>query len=152
MNKLAVLCISTLFLNASVLAENNFTAGIGLGSLYGGLGINVGLHSETDFKYVSAGCVSVSSSGESCGFGIGYMTTSLINSDSKKHATNFYAGIVGTQRDYYEDKALYGIGLGYSFFFRGIDKSGGNVGFTILGAEKNDELEMGAMVQFGYQF
>ena len=153
MNKLAIFCLSTLLFNTSVSAENDFTAGIGIGSLYGGVGLNVGLQSTTDFKYVSAGCVSYSSmNGETCGFGIGYMTTGLFDYQSKKHASNFYIGIVGTERGYYEDKALYGAGLGYSYFFNGIDKSGANIGFTLIGAKANGDLEIGGMLQLGYQF
>ena len=151
--KLAIFCLSTLLFNTSVTAEDNFTAGIGLGSLYGGIGINLGLQSSTDFKYISAGCVSFSSLyGETCGFGIGYMTTALFDYQSNKHASNFYVGIVGTKRAHYYEKALYGVGLGYSYFFSGIDKSGANIGFSLTGAKVNDDLELGSMLQLGYQF
>ena len=152
-NKLGIFFLSTLLFSAPVFAEGKFTAGVGLGSLYGGIGVNVGLQSDTDFKYISGGCVSYSSRySETCGFGLGYMTTDLFESRSKHHAANFYIGIVGTERTYKKDKGLYGAGLGYSYFFSGIDRSGGNIGFTVLGAELNGDLDLGAMLQLGYQF
>jgi len=151
--KLGLICLSTLLFNTSVKAENDFTAGIGVGNLYGGIGINIGLQSSTDLKYVAVGCVSYSSkNGETCGLGIGYMTTSFFDDQAKKHAANFYVGIVGTERDYYEDKALYGAGLGYSYFFSGIDKSGFNIGFTLTGAKVDDGMDIGSLFQLGYQF
>jgi hypothetical protein len=152
-NKLAIFCLSILFFNTSVLAENNFTAGIGMGSLYAGIGLNFGIQSSTDFKYISSGCVSYSSmNGSTCGFGLGYMTTELVDYQSNKHAANFYIGMVGSERDNFDDKALYGAGIGYSYFFSGINKSGGNIGFTVVSAKKSDGLEIGGMLQIGYQF
>ena len=152
-NKLVIFSLSILLFNASALAENKFTAGIGLGSLYAGIGLNVGIQSSTDFKYISSGCVSYSSmNGSTCGFGLGYMTTELFDYQSNKHAANFYIGMVGSERDNFDDKALYGAGIGYSYFFSGINKSGGNIGFTVVGAKKSDGLEIGGMLQIGYQF
>lgn len=156
-NRPTVFCLTTLFLTTSVSAKDAFTVGLGTGSLYAGLGFNVGLQSNTDFKYLSAGCTSYSTyTGKTCGFGIGYMTTELLKSQSKHHAANFYVGIIGTERNYarryFEDKAIYGAGLGYSYFFSGIDKSGGNIGFTLLGGKRHDDLSLGGMFQLGYQF
>ena len=50
-----------LVISSSTLANDNFTFGIGAGSLYSGLGVNAGIQSKTDLKYISVGCVSYSS-------------------------------------------------------------------------------------------
>ena len=41
-----------LVISSSTLANDNFTFGIGAGSLYSGLGVNAGIQSKTDLKYI----------------------------------------------------------------------------------------------------
>ena len=65
-----LLLLPLTLISSQTLANDNFTFGIGAGSLYSGVGANIGFQSKTDFKYISAGCVSYSSLyGETCGFG-----------------------------------------------------------------------------------
>jgi hypothetical protein len=143
----------TLVISSQSFANERFTFGLGAGTLYSGLGINVGMQSKTDLKYISAGCVSYSSIyGETCGVGAGWITTDLFDFQNSKHGASFYAGIVGRKYDNFDHKAIYGAGLGYHYFFRGLGNSGANIGFTVTAGNGRDDIAMGSMLQLGYQF
>jgi hypothetical protein len=132
----------------------DISVGVGAGMSYSGLGAIVAYVSETDMKYVSAGCVSYSSSsGSTCGAGIGWIKTDLFDSDSNKHGLGAYLGVVGVETAFLrDDKAVYGAGLGYHYFFNGIDKSGFNLGITVVAADTEDDDKFGLSLQAGYQF
>ena len=143
----------TLVVSSQTLANDNFTFGIGAGSLYSGVGVNIGFQSKTDLKYVSAGCVSYSSLyGETCGIGAGWVKTDVFDFQTPKHGISLHVGIVGDEYDDFDRKAVYGAGLGYHYFFNGINNSGVSLGFTIVAGNENDEIGMGGMFQVGYQF
>ncbi|MBA6392329.1 hypothetical protein H4J38_16300 [Colwellia sp. BRX10-3] len=143
----------TLVVSSQTLANDNFTFGIGAGSLYSGVGVNIGFQSKTDLKYISAGCVSYSSLyGETCGVGAGWVRTDVFDFQTPKHGISLYVGIVGDEYDDFDRKAVYGAGLGYHYFFNGINNSGVNLGFTIVAGNENDEFVTGGMFQVGYQF
>jgi len=143
----------TLVVSSQTLANDNFTFGIGAGSFYSGIGVNAGIQSKTDLKYVSIGCVSYSSlNGEACGAGIGWVKTDLFSSTNNKHGTSVYLGIVGSENTYFNNDPIYGLGLGYHYFFNGISNSGVNLGFTLVAGNENDGLDIGGMLQAGYQF
>ncbi|KGJ89446.1 hypothetical protein [Thalassotalea sp. ND16A] len=134
-------------------AKESFTFGAGLGTFYSGLGVNVGVQSETELKYLSFGCVSYSSlAGETCGAGMGWVKTDLFNSTNTKHGTSIYLGIVASEDNHFDDDAVYGVGLGYHYFFNGISHSGTNLGFTITAGNDDDGLDIGGIIQLGYQF
>ncbi len=141
-----------LALSPQSLADNNYTLGLGVGTIYGGLGMNVGVQSDVDIKYVSAGILQISGSNTTYGLGLGWITTDLFDFQSKNHGINIYVGAVGTENSFYGHDPIYGGGLGYSYFFSGIDKSGFNIGFTLLAGKGNEENETGAFIQAGYQF
>ncbi|ALO35052.1 hypothetical protein CMT41_10245 [Colwellia sp. MT41] len=67
----------TLVVSSPTFASDDFTFGIGLGSLYSGIGVNTGMQSNVDLKYISAGCVSYSSQGSTCAMGIGWVKTDI---------------------------------------------------------------------------
>lgn len=143
----------TLALSSQAIANNTFTFGLGAGSLYSGVGVNAGVQSKTEFKYISAGCVSYSSIyGETCGVGAGWIKTDIFDFQTPKHGASLYIGIVGSEYDNFDRDAIYGVGLGYHYFFKGIDQSGVNLGFTIVAGNENDDIGMGGMLQIGYQF
>lgn len=149
------LCLLTLTLaiSSQTFANDNFTFGVGLGSLYSGVGVNVGIQSKTDLKYLSVGCVSYSSlSGEACGGGIGWVKTDLFNSTNTKHGASVYLGIVGSENDHFNNDPIYGLGLGYHYFFSGINQSGLNLGVTVVAGNEDDGIGVGSMFQVGYQF
>jgi len=126
---------------------------MGAGSLYSGIGVNAGIQSYTDLKYISAGCVSYSSIyGETCGVGAGWVKTDIFDFQTPKHGASLYIGIVGSEYDNLSHEAIYGVGLGYHYFFKGVGQSGANLGFTITAGNENDGIAMGSMFQVGYQF
>ena len=136
-----------------VLANDTFTFGIGTGSLYSGVGINAGVQSKTDFKYISVGCVSYSSIyEETCGIGIGWVKTDIFNFQTPKQGLSLYLGIVDNEYVKSDHKAVYGAGLGYHYFFNGMGQQGVNLGFTVTAGNKNTGLDMGGIFQLGYQF
>lgn len=143
----------TLVVSSQTLANDNLTFGIGAGSLYSGVGANIGFQSKTDFKYISVGCVSYSSLyGETCGFGAGWVKTDIFDFQTPKHGLSLYVGVVGDEYDNFDYDAVYGVGLGYHYFFNGINNSGLNLGFTVTAGNENDSVAMGGMFQVGYQF
>jgi hypothetical protein len=143
----------TLIVSSHSLANDNFTFGVGLGSLNSGLGFNVGTQSKTDFKYFSAGCMSYSSLyGETCGVGVGWVKTDIFDFQTLKHGASLYIGIIGSEYDDFDHEAIYGAGLGYHYFFRGIGESGANIGFTMTAGNEVDGMGIGGLLQVGYQF
>ncbi|WP_457743716.1 hypothetical protein [Sulfurimonas sp.] len=64
----------------NIYADDDYTFGIGFGaSTYGGLGTNIGLVSDTDMKYISAGLKGYQSyGGAKYSLGIGWIITDLI--------------------------------------------------------------------------
>lgn len=155
MNKFALTLLTTLTLSIApgTSAENNFTFGLGVGSLYSGLGANVGIQTENDLKYLSVGCVSYSSIyGETCGIGAGWVFTDIFDFQTPKHGLGIYVGIVDDEYDDFDREAVYGAGLGYHYFVSGIDKSGFNLGFTATAADEKDGFSIGGLFQIGYQF
>ena len=143
----------TLVVSSQTLANDNFTFGLGAGSFYSGLGLNAGIQSKTDLKYISVGCMSYSSLyEETCGVGAGWVKTDIFDFQTQKHGASLYIGIVGSEYDNFDNEAIYGAGLGYHYFFRGIGNSGTNLGFTITAGNEKDGMGMGGMFQVGYQF
>jgi hypothetical protein len=143
----------TFALPSQAIANDTFTFGLGVGSLYSGVGVNAGIQSKTELKYISAGCVSYSSIyGETCGVGAGWVKTDIFDFQTPKHGASLYIGIVDSEYNALDHDAVYGIGLGYHYFFKGIDQSGVNLGFTVTAGNENDGIGMGGMFQIGYQF
>ena len=150
-----IFAVTSLFLTLpfQVIAEEKVTLGLGLGSLYSGLGGNIGLKSKTDFKYLSAGCISYSSlNGSVCGAGAGWVKSDLFTENNTNHGIGVYLGVVGTKNENFDEKPIYGVGLGYHYFFSGMENSGFNVGATVVAGKENSGIDAGGMLQIGYQF
>ena len=146
-------CLTLLVISSSVLANNKLTFGLGAGSFYSGIGINAGMQSATDIKYISVGCVSYSTIyGETCGAGIGWVSTDIFDFQTPKHGASVYVGVIGSESNNYDRKAVYGGSLGYHYFFSGIADSGFNVGFSVTAGNTDDGMSIGSMFQVGYQF
>lgn len=131
-------------------AEESYSFGLGMGTSYSGLGVNISQRSESDMKYLSAGCVGYSSIfGSACGAGVGWIRTDLFETNSNKHGFGAYLGVVGSKSKFrgvsYDKKAKYGVGIGYHYFFSGISESGANIGLTLVS-------DNAALLQWGYQF
>ncbi len=141
--------------------EAQYTVGLGMGSLYSGIGANFGFISKIDMKYISAGCTEYSSrNGSSCGFGLGWITTDLFNADSNKHGFGIYASLVGEENyatlkngkyDFHSN-SIYGVGASYTFFMNGIDRSGMTLGASIHVTNADYEDNFGGFLTVGYQF
>lgn len=145
--------ITSLFASSfNATANQRFSFGAGMGSLYSGLGINAGLRTNHDFKYISVGCVAYSERyGKICGAGAGWISTNWLDPKKHKHGVGVYMGIVGSKRvSFYDAEARYGVGVGYHYFFNGIGQSGTNLGVTIM--TDTDQTGVGGMLQLGYQF
>ncbi|MEP0354613.1 hypothetical protein [Paraglaciecola sp.] len=133
---------------------DEFSFGLGAGSLYSGLGANIAMRSDTDLKYLSAGCISYSDrGGSSCGVGAGWVTTDLFDFQNSQHGLGAYVGVVGTESTIFrKDEAIYGAGFGYHYFFNGIGISGANAGFSFVVGDAKSGTHTGLMAQIGYQF
>ncbi|WP_100658748.1 hypothetical protein [Alteromonas flava] len=151
--KLLACALFPLALTANVNAKE-YSFGMGVGSLYSGLGVNIASHSENSLTYISAGCVSYSSrAGSTCGVGGGWITTNILSVPNNKHGLGAYVGIVGTERESFDNHdAIYGGGLGYHYFFNGIDRAGTNIGLGFMVGDTNDGTEGALVFQLGYQF
>ena len=167
MKKLTLL-LSLISLNCFA-EENNqdkdYSIGLGLGAMYGGVGTNLSFVSDNDLKYISAGCVEYSSNnGSTCGFGAGWIKTDLFGANSNKHGFGVYVSIVGNESyasytstsegvEYYDhDSDIYGAGVSYTYFMNGINKSGTTFGVSIHATNADFEDNYGGFFQVGYQF
>lgn len=158
--KILTLASMLLSFNCLAFANTDFSAGLGIGSMYSGVGANLSFISKNDLKYVSAGCVESNSYENICGFGLGWIKTDLFGDYSEKHGVGIYASIVGHERfvtienDRYKsnENDIYGIGLSYTYFMNGIDRSGATFGLSFHATNAEHENKLGSFLQIGYQF
>lgn len=147
--------------------------GLGMGSLYNGLGINIGYRQPDTFSYLALGCIGLShstssnsassisdDSGQSstseeesqwngnCGLNVGFLKSGLIGLSSK-HAFGFALG--ATYDDEINRHEQY-LGLSYHYFFSDNNMQGWNIGMTpVLRFVDSGTLEH-LMLNLGYQF
>lgn len=168
-------CAITVFLlMPQAHAEEKFSFGAGIGAMYSGLGINVGLKTENQLKYVAAGCLGHSRgrSGNdvderdwACGVGVGMLRTDLFDAGNNKHGLGLYVGAVGSANEsdpkviqrpgsttvVYGIKPIYGVGISYVYFWNGIFDKGLNLGITpAVGFDNGAKGSL--LLQIGYQF
>ena len=167
MKKLALL-FSLISLNCFAeenIQDNDYSIGLGLGTMYSGIGTNLSFVSEKDLKYISAGCVGYSSNqGSTCGFGAGWIKTDLFDANSNKHGFGIYVSLVGNEsyysyttstegvENYNHERDVYGAGVSYTYFVNGINKSGVTFGVSFHATNANFEGRFGGLFQLGYQF
>ena len=149
--------ILTNIFSTNIKAEESYSFGLGIGPLYNGLGGNIAHISNNEMRYASAGCISYSSLfGSTCGVGLGWIKTDLFESESNKDGYGIYIGTIGSEaeldHDGWDNKPIYGIGVGYHYFFNGIDESGSNLGISFGAGDSNNGTEHRLMFTFGYQF
>lgn len=145
---IAALCSGPLLCSLADAGET--TIGLGLGPLYSGLGVNLGLADRSSLKYVAAGCVGGSASSGSdssvsddgsvtttsaddsyttnCGIGVGLVSSTLLPGD--RQGLGLAAGV---SYDTDEDNGAGGgtewhLSPTYNFFFSGIERRGFNLG------------------------
>jgi hypothetical protein len=141
--------------------DSKFSAGVGMGAAYAGIGANVALVSDHDMKYLSAGCVAFGVSyGATCGFGAGWIVTDLFNADANRHGWGMFATKAGNERyiefiddDFiYFENDYYGAGVSYTYFMNGIGEPGFNFGISMLATNAKYDEKINGFLQFGYQF
>lgn len=158
-----------LFLMQQVHAEEKLSFGAGIGTMYSGLGVNLGLKTDRQLKYLSLGCLahqrSDANRDSACGAGVGIIRTDLFAADNDKHGLGLYVGAVGSANEsdpkviyepssitvVYEIKPIYGIGISYVYFWNGIFDKGLNLGITpAIGFDNGAKGSV--LLQIGYQF
>ena len=161
MKKVPVLLLCVPLTFGPVVIADDRTIGIGLGPLYGGFGMNLGLVNEERLRYLALGCVSASySSGTddseldtNCGVAAGIVSSDPL--PGQRHALGLSLGVT-YQTD--EDSGFGGgaelhVSPNYYFFFNGLGKSGFNLGIgpgldLYEGGETEGDLRFNAGFQF----
>lgn len=147
----------------SAIADTTF--GIGVGTLYNGLGLNFGRTTNNSLMYSSLGCMGASSSrgtttngdvttqesssNTNCGFGLGYISTTLFSGN--KHGLGLNLGYTHNT-DNFLGGSEYHLMPSYHYFFKGIDKRGLNLGFGARATLTDEESTTGLTFNIGYQF
>ncbi|MGO4891939.1 hypothetical protein [Flavobacterium sp. W21_SRS_FM6] len=146
--------ISLLLAAGQANAAGSYSFGLGLGTLYSGVGANVSMLSDVDMKYLSVGCLGYSTyAGYTCGAGLGWIKTDLFGADSNNHGLGVYLGAVGSERtDYNQSEIVNGVGIGYYYFFNGISAGGTNLGIAAVTGNGKYDSGSGLIFQLGYQF
>lgn len=150
-------------------ANADMTVGLGLGTLYSGIGLNFGTTTDTSLRYASLGCLGISlgntdidssdsterTQGDSsnCGVGVGYVTTSVLS--GKRQGLGL--SLLATNNTVYKNNDGSNLEVtvipGYYFFFNGIDRSGFNIGAGAnFGFREGQSVETGMTLNVGYQF
>lgn len=161
--------MAMLLLMQQVQAEEKFSFGAGIGAMYSGLGVKLGLKTDRQLKYLSLGCLGYKHNSENrdsaCGAGVGIIRTDLFAADNDKHGLGLYVGTVGSANEsdpkviyglgsmtvVYEIKPVYGIGISYVYFWDGILDKGLNLGITpAIGFDNGAKGSV--LLQVGYQF
>ena len=136
------------------LAADRTSFGLGGGSLYNGLGINVAFVSPEDLKFVALGCSgwmhsSSNRTDVSCGVGIGWIMSDILTKKNNKHGIGLHLGLNYETWDNDFEPML---SIPYVFFFKGIDSKGLNLGAAPLVQWWSGGAEFGFFLQIGYQF
>jgi len=152
---LKLIVFSTLLLNSNINAEEKYTYGIGLGSLYNGLGGSLSLKGSNSISYLAIGCPAIgygSGNGfiSTCGLGAGYIKSNIF-SKSNKHGIGMHIGYS------YIDNAEVSefgpqFGLSYVYFVEGIHSKGWNYGLTPTVSRYSNRNNLTGIFQIGYQY
>ena len=149
--------LMTLAVSLSQAGERN-SFGLGVGSIYSGLGANYGFIRGDAFSFLSIGCIALGYSETNgliapCGPGAGWIKTNLIG-ENNKHGIGIYVGPIaaneGSTLD--KDKTVYGIGMPYVFFFKEDFAPGWNIGITPVVGHWDGKTKGGVILQLGYQY
>ena len=136
--------------------ENKLSYGIGIGALYNGIGANIALPKQNSMTYLAVGCVSLEYSDyndqwdSSCGFGLGYIDTSILSNKNNKHGLGVFLG--ATYNSSKEKDEELTLGLGYTYFSNGISNRGWNFGLTPAIKFYKNGKDAILLLDIGYQF
>ena len=151
---LAVFILVQVVAVSASLAADRTSFGLGGGSLYNGLGVNVAFVSPENLKFVALGCSewrNSSSDGTdvTCGVGVGWIKSDILTKKNDKHGIGLHLGLNYDTRESDFEPML---SIPYVFFFKGIDSKGLNIGAAPLVAWESGGAEFGFFLQIGYQF
>jgi hypothetical protein len=154
--KIKAFSISCLLFSGSTLADDNKSIGVGVGSMYNGLGVSYGLLESNSYKYASIGCLSLSNSDSrgtetNCGIGFGYITTALISKTENNHGLGIHIGVTYNEHKNLDEYEAF-ISPQYVYFFNGINSSGMNLGVNAWSGKRDGESDNGFGFQIGRQF
>ncbi len=126
------------------------TWGFGIGMLHAGYGVNAGLRTDRSLSYVSIGCEDYSSIAGCEGTQtIGHFRTGLFGMSGNRSAIGLYGGKLGKA----STDSVLGVGIGYVFFARGIDRGGFTLGLGYeVGLNDGGSDHRDVTVQLGVQF
>jgi hypothetical protein len=149
------LCFYSLFFANVAIADDSNSFGVGIGSMYNGIGFSYGLKEETSFRYGSLGCISLSSSDSrgtelNCGIGFGFVTTNMISSNNN-HGVGIHLGLTYNEHENLNEVEGF-VSPQYVYFLKGISHSGFNVGANTWFGKRDGSSDSGVGVQAGYQF
>ncbi len=151
----SVLALLGILFTTPASAGNQASLGFGFGALYNGVGFNLAFPEDDDLKYVSLGCLAFgysSSNGtfSNCGIGAGWMRSDILSSNGR-HGLGVHVGITRNS-DTDNDATEVFVGIPYSYFFRGMDAAGSNIGLTPILGRHNGSVGAGMLLNLGYQF
>lgn len=146
-------------------ADATYHPGLGIGSQYSGLGINVTRATDNDLWVAGAGLVRhQSDSGSLFGLTASYHRSDILG-DSGEHALGMGVGPVGVQRrferwsqdgwTYYreiEQRAVYGGMLMYNYYPRRMSLGGMHIGVSLGYGERDGRSVSGLDINLGYRF
>jgi hypothetical protein len=135
-------------------ATDKTSFGLGIGALYNGLGGNVALIKADDLKFLAVGCSeyshgSVGGTNLTCGVGVGWLRPDILTKKNSKHGLGIN---IALDYDQLHSKVEPVVRVPYVFFFRGINRSGWNIGLAPFVRWDSGGTELGVMLQGGYQF
>lgn len=134
------------------------TYGFGMGSLYGGLGANIGWMRDGSLYHLSLGCPAIGyGSNEGwlyqCGVGAGAYTTRWLTQAGEHHALGVYLGALIDDTDVNGSSSRRQVlGLGYLYFREGISSAGWNLGAMPVVERSEGDSRGGLYLQLGYQY
>jgi len=156
--------ILSVSLFGSAIADTTF--GVGVGSLYNGLGLYFGQTNNTSLMFGSLGCIGASSSRSgnatdgfttrdrsyetNCGVGLGYINMLLW--PGNKHGLGLSIGYTYDTNDI-SGGSEYHVMPGYHYFLNGISQRGLNIGFGAkVTRSEIDSADTDLIFNLGYQF
>lgn len=147
--------LTNLLIVSSSIADEKYSAGAGVGALYNGVGVNLGIFEDYGFKYASIGCISIGYSSKdgllsNCGLGIGWIRSDIL-SDSNRHGLGIHLGTSYNTHNNRNNLEAF-IGIPYVYLFDGMGSDGWNIGVTPIIGENHGDIEGGVLLNLGYQF
>lgn len=135
-------------------ADDQISIGVGIGPAYGGLGINVARIVTGNMHYGAIGCFAYSPdrSDTACGAAIGWISTNIFAPTMDKHGIGIHLGAVGSENTPTDITTVYGGGVTYTYFFRGLNSRGTNIGASIVAGEYQRGVKTELLIQVGHQF